>query len=886
MRARRAHLAASRALGVLVAITTWLLSPLARADAPVCDTTNLMERARLTRWSETSRATALLTDDAVVPEGATWTSQAVAFESRASSLSFDLGSELAIGSVYMQGDADASFVLLLSRDAKSWRRVTIDRVPGGGIRSRSSSIDPVEARYVRFGEPSSEGASATELQLRCQAPPTLALRVLERDPSPLPLPAVDGLRSRLWSKLTGVPVLTPAQALGLKLVLSLLVALALALPVRRFARARDVILVVAAVASFAGYYNWGAYRFPDYAHAHDLFHYVVGGKYVRELGYTRLYDCANAVDAEQGLRAQAESRHVRDLRDNEIEDGEASLAHADECKTAFTPARWSAFAHDVAWFRDHMSPSAWDRVLRDHGYNPSPVWAVLGSPLANLRPASRGFVGYADSITSGALTLIDPALIVIALAAVTWGFGWRTACVAAAFFGCNPLASFLWTGGAYLRQDWFAFTIIGLCFLKKERFALGGAFLAYASWLRVFPALLFFPLALRLAWTGWRERRIDRELAQVFLGATSASIALVMLSGAVTGGQHAWIDFAHNTAKLASSPSMNLVGLRTLFSFRPSTRAEVLFDASLLDPFAHVVEARRANFAHALPYFVAAVGSFLALVIRAVRRQRDAWVLACLGVALVPIVAELSCYYSSFLVGAALLLRPQPRVAVALVASCAAFLGLHLLLENDVLYACASGVVVAFAVWMAWECGAARQTSEGEAQRTTTKRGTLVAAAVALALVALVACEPRNEMMRLDAVCEARWTDLEDAFQARPDLVATLTSRPGDADAADVAAAVTAGRRAQSLRLAGEDFADGLKVAAFARTQADARAALVRALSSSTLEAADARIATAGVRYDEAAAEFNAALAHTASVAIDRATGRLFMPRVTFGAAR
>ena len=42
-------------------------------------------------------------------------------------------------------------------------------------------------------------------------------------------------------------------------------------------------------------------------------------------------------------------------------------------------------------------------------------------------------------------------------------------------------ARFDWVGGAFLRQDWLAAVGIGVCMLRRERFALAGALFAYGA---------------------------------------------------------------------------------------------------------------------------------------------------------------------------------------------------------------------------------------------------------------------------------------------------------------------------------------------------------------------------------------------------------------------
>jgi hypothetical protein len=825
-----------------------------------------MARARLTRWLDTQSATSHLTDDTIIPEGARWPSQAVVFTSPAGSLTYDLGEEHPVGGIYFQGDAAAAFSLLLSPDGKSWRKLTLDAVPGTpGVRSRTAHIDRMPVRFVRIGEPTGHpDAIATELQLFCELPASLDLRTLARDPAPVAM--LPPLRSteRVWLALTGVPWLTLGQATVLKLLLALSGVALLLFGARIARRPRNVLLVALGVAGYSGYYDWGAYRFPNYAHGHELFHYFVGAKYFRELGYLHLYDCANVADAEDGFRRRLDTRKIRDLSTNGVIDARIALDRADECKRAFSDERWAAFKDDVAFFRDHADPASWDTILRDHGFNPSPAWTMTGGLLANQRPASRSFVGYADAMTTGLLALLDPALVVVMFAAIAWAFGWEAACVAAIFFGCNPLASFLWTGGSYLRQDWLAATVAGICALKKTRSALGGGGLAYAMLLRVFPGGLLLPVALRMAWIGWRERRLDRPAARILAGAALCTIVVAVASGIATGGMHSWRDFGRNTAKLTSTPSENLVGLRTILSLRPSTRTALLYDDSLPDPSAPLREARKENFAQARPIYFLCVVVLLAGLLRAVRRAREPWVLACVGAAAVPILTEMSCYYTSLLLVTALLLRERRHVAVGLLLACAALLVLHLTLEGDVLYACASLVLVAFAGWMIWVCGNAPAEEPAPAVDDAPGRAggarLWLAWGAAVSIALLASCRLADPLMTKDQACEERWTELAGALRSRAAL-APLS--------------LEARRRATTLPMVGEDFADSMKVSAFARAQADLRDPLGALVGAQLAE----RIVRARDRYDDSVTDLDTAL-EAAPGAINRADGRPLRARV------
>ena len=63
------------------------------------------------------------------------------------------------------------------------------------------------------------------------------------------------------------------------------------------------------VLAFACWWNLGAFHFGHrYVHTPEFFHYYLGAKYFDELGYTRLYDCAAAVEVEHGRGTEVARR--------------------------------------------------------------------------------------------------------------------------------------------------------------------------------------------------------------------------------------------------------------------------------------------------------------------------------------------------------------------------------------------------------------------------------------------------------------------------------------------------------------------------------------------------------------------------------------------------
>jgi hypothetical protein len=463
-------------------------------------------------------------------------------------------------------------------------------------------------------------------------------------------------------------------------------------PVRR----RGVFAVLGLVAALT-YFNFGAFHFGSFIHGWDTFHYYLGAKYFRELSYDRLYDCATVADATReagesdaafaSRRAHAERRTIRNLRTNRLESTADLLAHPERCTAQFTPERWRAFRHDVAWFRDRESAGRWDEIFGDHGFNATPVWNVAGSLLANLAPASDRQVLL--------LALIDPLYFAAMIGVLLWAFGVPGAAVGLLVLATDFPARFFWTGGAYLRWDWLFFTVAAVACLRRGRSFLGGAALAYAALLRIFPVVIAAGPAAIFCADLVREMRTARgpfgaRLRAAFAsetlrphlrfaaGVAAAAALLVPLSLAVNGGPGAYRQFLANTVKHQATPLTNHMGLRTVVSFRPDEIGRQLHAESAPEPWAQWKEARLAAWSRSRGWAAAIALIALALVARGAMRHRELWIGAALGAAFIPFAVELTSYYFAFLIVPALLwsVRREAGIALLLLGACGLFVSL------------------------------------------------------------------------------------------------------------------------------------------------------------------------------------------------------------------
>lgn len=441
---------------------------------------------------------------------------------------------------------------------------------------------------------------------------------------------------------------------------------------------RDRAFLALGVAGVAAYLHFGRLHGDgSFLHYWDTYHYYIGAKYFPELGYERLYECTAVAEAEARNRDEVAARTMTDLRTNLQVPTTEILAHPERCQQHFTAARWRAFVHDITWFRDHLTSWTWGKVQRDHGYNATPVWTVPGYLLANLAPASDGFIL--------ALALIDPLLLLASLLLLGRCFGLRVAVIAALTLGTYLPARFLWNGGAFLRFDWLFFLIAGVCALRKDRPLLGGMALAYSALLRLFPAALFVGPMLALldqvrrapTWRSWQSWR--GAPARVLLGGALVAAVALPPSLALTGDWGA--TFLENTRKHADTPLTNHMGLPTVLSYRPDTTVRALRVASEGDDarlWPRFKEERRAALHQLRPVLV--VVGLLLLGALVMASRLELWRVTVLSLVLVPAFLQLTCYYYVFLIAWATLAERRPAIGAVLLGLCALLLELAFVL--------------------------------------------------------------------------------------------------------------------------------------------------------------------------------------------------------------
>jgi hypothetical protein len=410
-----------------------------------------------------------------------------------------------------------------------------------------------------------------------------------------------------------------------------------------------------AILSIGAYFRYGDFGYQNFYHRHEFFHYYLGSKYDRELGYERLYQCVAVAQADTSAAQANEvrARKMMNLETDFIGPTTDALAHPEQCKDRFTPENWEAFKADVKFFRNSANLQYWNDMQKDHGYNPPPVWTLMGHLWGKAHPATDGYLKF--------LASFDILLFTGLFAAIYWAFGWRVFAVAAIFWGCQLPAEYFWTGGAFLRQDWLFYLVLSACLLRKRYWTLAGASFAYATLLRIFPGLLVAGLLVVWGTHIYKKKRVAPHHLRVALGGIVAAVALFGISVGVAGWR-AWPEFVHHIGVHNSTPLTNNMGLPTVLAHSYAGRMEFVRNEKHLDAFDDWKQMRTARLKAFRPFHVIALVIIAGLLVLVVSRVKSQWVALALSLIVFVGVLEVTCYYYSIFILAAILSRHRRDV--------------------------------------------------------------------------------------------------------------------------------------------------------------------------------------------------------------------------------
>jgi hypothetical protein len=360
-----------------------------------------------------------------------------------------------------------------------------------------------------------------------------------------------------------------------------------------------VLLVIALLASVN--YFYGTRNNGIYVHRWDAFHTVIGVKYFEELGYDDLYKCSYAIDREGPHHFRA-VKDIRDLRTNNFVNRDEHIA-GNDCKERFTAERLEAFRNDLDEFGTWSNKSDWKILMKDKGFNGTPFYAWVCKLLVTPMEVSI------DGLKR--LAVIDPVLMIIAFGVVGWAFGARTGALVAILFCVIFPNRFVHMGGSILRFDYIATLLIGFAALKKDKWGLAGAMFAWATMVRVFPAIFAVGVVIKIAsdvFVGGRKPELRPEHLKflAWFGGMLLLLFLISLVG-MHGGFDNWRQWAYDMQVHNKRSASYRIGFKHLF----------MLDGQITSTDYNV---KQANFFERQNYYWVAVTVLLAPLLLAVRR--------------------------------------------------------------------------------------------------------------------------------------------------------------------------------------------------------------------------------------------------------------------------
>lgn len=639
--------------------------------------------------------TEVIADGVRARHGDDWDTDLTAVFHRPGFVTYDLGQVRDIRGAYVQGDANDDYVFATSEDGSRFDTVwSSGAAKGVGVQPRSITSLNARARYIRISGRGGDGKySIAEAQIFEQVPAEVPAGLTVRSG----LPTGERVRGHLlhfalamgvflfasrrgspwWWKLVSLaaPLAAGAIALGsfldawpvdqsevsmaraISAAIAVFAVLREAIAPKSFPASRAsvaVALSAAAVLAFASFYNLGHLQFKDHAndrqtfvHTYDMRVYYPVAKYFPELRFDGLYlaSVAAMVDDVPGTtRAKLANVQFRDLKTHRMVKADDVWNDIEAVKKRFSPERWDEFVRDMRYLRLTMGPDYLGSMV-DHGGNATPVWLASMYLVFNQTEASE------TTLVIGGL--MDPLLLILALIAIGWAYGWRASLLCAVIFGANDFVMLgsNWAG-ATLRHDWLAYLMMTVAALKKEKYVAGGVLLAMSSAARAFPALalvgMAFPVLFWLAeyhrqngrWPGKAEWMAAKgNTLRAWMGAAAGGVALFLFASIVLSFS-AWPEWLRKVRLLDSEPHVNMVSLEGLVAGTEYSQAALLDTRQLI--------------------FWTIAGAF-AVGIALAARRRSPDQAAILGCMFIPILFNPANYYIHFITILPLLAWTAPR---------------------------------------------------------------------------------------------------------------------------------------------------------------------------------------------------------------------------------
>ena len=306
---------------------------------------------------------------------------------------------------------------------------------------------------------------------------------------------------------------------------------------------------------------------PQAADVRDDFNYLLGTKYFREVGYTRLYQCAVVTQLDRGHDS---IEWVRSLKTSHIYPA-SQIAKSDRirsrCRKRFSSERWEQFSSDVEQFRVWIEPWAgqWPRMFGDHGFNGPPTLAQFLSLVSNIVPITHTGLSL--------LGLINLAFVAFMLWLVRWAFRWEAMCAYGVVFFCSNFEAF-GHNMSIPRYGWLTAIVAGICCVRRQRYATAAVALVIAAALKGFPGVFLVAACLAIGLRAWRPAarrfRLSPAHRRFLIAMLISGTVLGILSVSTHHGFGNWRGFLHQMSVNGARRAPGCIGFIYNF-FYPAT---------------------------------------------------------------------------------------------------------------------------------------------------------------------------------------------------------------------------------------------------------------------------------------------------------------------------
>ncbi|MFP8881169.1 MAG: hypothetical protein VCE43_17845 [Myxococcota bacterium] len=398
-------------------------------------------------------------------------------------------------------------------------------------------------------------------------------------------------------------------------------------------------------------------------HHPDVYHYYIGAKYFAELGQAGLYEATVIADFEDDRRRFRPLMTIRDLRDSAREiPRKAVLKRRAEIAGRFSSVRWRDFKSDLAFFRS-ADPQRWHAsvIQRDHGYNGTPLTTAVLGALANWSPGGT-------AAFLAAVVWFDLVLVLATGACIGVLLGGYAGLVFLFFWFANPLNDYDFTGGAFLRYNYFIAIALGIAFYRRGFLVASGVGFAAASLFRIFPVIFPFALLGYDVLHPARRQRLHRNRALYAVTAVTAGLLLGATSFVSTPeGTNPWLEQIEAVLSRNALQAPNGVSLRFPFLYRAEHNVSAVLAAATRGETLDWLAATNRTFEARRPYYYAALGALVLISVVFARRSADVEAFF-LGIVAMFAVLIVSHYYFCLLALVPLMFREDRRVAELLAA--------------------------------------------------------------------------------------------------------------------------------------------------------------------------------------------------------------------------